>query len=218
MLPLLSSTRRDAEFRDVRFLPNSSVALLLDAVASKYSASNRPREYVAGTNTHRMQFGSAVCCVWHCTTRTAALGERRPCLNRTSRARAPLPLPPLLCRAFVKAREYVKRFGGAVSLTDAAALDELYDTLRHLSFVRESADGEITKVALHEYQIVALSNLNPATKEAARALIPTLDIFTDDEIGEMLVILRRATSRYGMTATDAAVTTAAAAATTISRT
>lgn len=45
------------------------------------------------------------------------------------------------------------RFGGAVSLSDAAAIDELYDTLRHLSFAREGDDGDIMKLALHEFQV-----------------------------------------------------------------
>lgn len=48
------------------------------------------------------------------------------------------------------------------------------------------------------FQIVALSNLNPASKEAARALVPKMDAFTDDEINEMLTVLRRATSKFGV--------------------
>jgi len=45
-----------------------------------------------------------------------------------------------------------------VELTDVAAIDELYTSLRSLEFVRESLDAEsgepvVTKVKLHEYQV-----------------------------------------------------------------
>lgn len=57
---------------------------------------------------------------------------------------------------FAKSRAYAGRFVGAVELTDVAAIDELFASLRSLEFVRESAedaDGESTRVRLHEYQV-----------------------------------------------------------------
>lgn len=45
-------------------------------------------------------------------------------------------------------------------------------------------------------QIVSLSNLNPGSVAAARSLIPSLIVFTDDEVGEMLSALRRSSAKY----------------------
>ena len=44
-------------------------------------------------------------------------------------------------------------------------------------------------------QILAFSNLNPGSVAAARALVPKLDGFSDEEITEVLVLLRRASAR-----------------------
>ena len=53
------------------------------------------------------------------------------------------------------------------------------------------------KVALHPYQVVALANLNPSTVGAARSLIPSLAAFGDDEIAQALLLLRRASAKFG---------------------
>ena len=44
-------------------------------------------------------------------------------------------------------------------------------------------------------QILAFSNLNPGSVAAARALVPKLDAFSDEEIGEVLLLLKRASAR-----------------------
>lgn len=51
-------------------------------------------------------------------------------------------------------------------------------------------------------QIVSLANLNPGTVAAARSLIPSLAPYSDEEVGEMLAVLRRASAKY--TGLDAA--------------
>lgn len=50
-----------ADFADVRFLPNSSVALIFDTVGAKYSATKRAPEYVASDRigTYSASVGSA---------------------------------------------------------------------------------------------------------------------------------------------------------------
>lgn len=108
---------------------------------------------------------------------------------------------------FSKARAYAGRFIGAVDISDVAAIDELFHALRALEFPREGggaggdeeeAGGEPVQphtVKLHEYQILAISNLNPPSVAAARALIPKLDGFSDDEINEILTTLRRSSAR-----------------------
>lgn len=98
---------------------------------------------------------------------------------------------------FTKAREYATRFVGAVEVTDVAAIDELFSSLRALEWAREgSAAGAAAPPArLHEYQILAFSNLNPGSVAAARALIPKLEPFSDEEIAEVLTLLRRTAAR-----------------------
>jgi len=151
-----------ADFDGAVFLPNSSIALLLQKIAEK------------------------------------KYGERAP------------------PEVFAKAKTYASAFGGAVELTDVAAIDELYTSLRSLEFVRESLDAEsgepvVTKVKLHEYQLVALSNLNPSSIAAARCLIPSLDSFSDDELSECLTLLRRASAKHQPGVADTAYQGAAAA-------
>lgn len=43
---------------------------------------------------------------------------------------------------------------------------------------------------------MALANLNPGTVLAARSLVPSLAIFNDEEVGEMLAILRRSSAKH----------------------
>jgi hypothetical protein len=50
---------------------------------------------------------------------------------------------------------------------------------------------------------VSLANLNPGTVAAARSLIPSLAPYSDEEVGEMLSVLRRASAKY--TGRDAAL-------------
>ena len=56
---------------------------------------------------------------------------------------------------FAKAREYASRFVGAVEITDSAAIDELFSSLRGLAWAREgTAEGEPAPAAtLHQYQV-----------------------------------------------------------------
>ena len=58
---------------------------------------------------------------------------------------------------FAKAREYASRFVGAVEITDSAAIDELFSSLRGLAWAREgTAEGEPAPAAtLHQYQVRA---------------------------------------------------------------
>ena len=98
---------------------------------------------------------------------------------------------------FAKAREYATRFVGAVEVTDVAAIDELFTALRALEWAREgsTAGAAAPPARLHDYQILAFSNLNPGSVAAARALIPKLEPFSDEEIAEVLTLLRRTAAR-----------------------
>ena len=115
---------------------------------------------------------------------------------------------------------------GAVQTRDPAAIDELFTGLRALAFSREGPDGEMTTEKLHQFevryflalyakgrkgvrrmrqvtrrcvfdlQVVVLANLNPSTTEAARALVPSISRFSDDEIAECLSLLRRSSTKF----------------------
>jgi hypothetical protein len=105
----------------------------------------------------------------------------------------------------VKARDYARKFSGAFAssgstfapLPSAALVDELNVSLSHLEFVRETSDGEIVKHRLHDYQIVALINLNPVSRDVATAVIPSLAAFTEEEMEDILRILKRASAKHG---------------------
>jgi hypothetical protein len=124
-----------ADFDGAVFLPNSSIALLLQKIAEKKYGERAPPEYVG------------------CQCEVL-------CAGRASRLQSP-SFPSIVlchCRVFAKAKTYASAFGGAVELTDVAAIDELYTSLRSLEFVREALDAEsgepvVTKVKLHEYQV-----------------------------------------------------------------
>ena len=45
-------------------------------------------------------------------------------------------------------------------------------------------------------QVVVLANLNPATVNAARGLVPSLSRFDDDEVADVLTLLRRSSTKY----------------------
>lgn len=111
-----------------------------------------------------------------------------------------LSLPPLPFRAFAAALEYAQTFGGVVAGASPAAVDDLIFNLRNVQFDHEDGAGGITKVALHEYEVVALCNLNPAGTAAAKALLPSLERFAEDEVGEILTLLRKAHTRAGVAA------------------
>lgn len=108
------------------------------------------------------------------------------------------PAPPRPARrSYAKALSYAQAHMGAVHLRDAAAIDDLFSSLRGLEWERVNEEtGEAGTARLHEYQIVALSNLNPGSVAAARSLIPSLIVFSDDEVGEMLSALRRSSAKY----------------------
>ena len=42
-----------------------------------------------------------------------------------------------------------------------------------------------------------LANLNPATVAAARGLVPSLSRFSDDEVYDVLALLRRSSTKLG---------------------
>lgn len=103
------------------------------------------------------------------------------------------------CRrsAFDQALQYAKKFKGAVKIQDPTAIDEILASLSALEFPRTQDDGSENRLRLHQYELTALTNLNPGTVTAAKSLIPSLDKFQDEEVEEMLKILRRASAKYG---------------------
>ena len=113
-------------------------------------------------------------------------------------AGAPPPSPALLPpprRAYAKSMSYAHANMGAVPLTDAIAIDEVYSSLARLTFDRfgDPEDKSLVtfKASLHNYQIVALSNLNPPSVAAAKSLIPSLGVaFMDDEVQQILDTMR----------------------------
>ena len=75
-------------------------------------------------------------------------------------------------------------------------MDQNKRALSSLKFDRETPDGSQIQIALHEYEIAALSNLNPEEVEEATALIPSLQTkFREDEIAEILTVVSRTTAR-----------------------
>lgn len=84
---------------------------------------------------------------------------------------------------------------GAVQLHDPAAVDDVFMSLRALTFPRED-EGESFTIKLHEFQIIALANLNPASLAATRALVPSMQVYSDEEVNEALAVLRRASGKY----------------------
>lgn len=108
--------------------------------------------------------------------------------------------PPFLsptCRVFAKAAEYATKFGGIVEASEFALVDEVYAQLSSMQFQRPGeAEGTVTNISIHQYEMVALANLNPASVAAARSVIPSLERFADAEIEEMLALLRRASAKY----------------------
>ena len=83
---------------------------------------------------------------------------------------------------------------------DQSALDDLKNALAALEFdQRDDVTGLMSKLKLDHYQIAALSNLAPTTVDAAQALLPSLTKrgFTEEEVEQMLAILRRAGSKTG---------------------
>lgn len=105
---------------------------------------------------------------------------------------------------------------GAVQILDPADIDAVFTKLKSFAFERADdggagGDGDddggggrvdraapvVRELRLRQYQVVALANLNPSTVAAARSLIPSLAPFTDEELGEMLAVLRGASAKYG---------------------
>lgn len=101
------------------------------------------------------------------------------------------------CRAFEKSLKYTQKFGGALQTQQPEAIDELFEGLGALEFLRETDDGDVKRLKLQSYEIVALTNLNPSTAAAAKSLIPSLEKLTDEELeSEVLKLLRRSSARY----------------------
>jgi len=50
---------------------------------------------------------------------------------------------------------------------------------------------------LASYEVVALTNLNPSTVSQAKALIPSLEIYADDELEEAIKLLRKSSMKGG---------------------
>lgn len=99
-------------------------------------------------------------------------------------------------RAFESALLYAKKFKGAVQIQDPAAIDEVFASLTALEFPRVKDDGSEERLRLHQFELTALTNLNPGTVAAAKSLVPSLEKFQDDEVEEMLKLLRRASAKY----------------------
>ncbi len=107
---------------------------------------------------------------------------------------------------FEKSLEYSKRFGGAVQTEDVTAIDELFHALQNIDFVRARDDGGEDRLKLHGYEIVALVNLNPGSTAAAKGLVPSLERLTDEELDEVLKLLRRSSARFTGLGLDQAAT------------
>jgi hypothetical protein len=45
--------------------------------------------------------------------------------------------------------------------------------------------------------VVALTNLNPTTVSQAKALIPSLEVYVDDELEEAIKLLRKSSMKGG---------------------
>ena len=101
--------------------------------------------------------------------------------------------------AFEKALAYASRFSGAISAPEQAAfvgmVGELEDALAQAQLVLRTEDGSDAREGLLPYESAALANLNPASPDAARQLVPTLERFTDESILDLLRAIKRVSMR-----------------------
>ena len=86
-----------------------------------------------------------------------------------------------------QAIEYATKFPSA----DNDNSSELTKELQNLEFVHvELETGETLSKKLNEWQAVSLCNLKPDSVDAAKALIPSLITYEDEDVEKMLAMLR----------------------------
>ena len=132
---------------------------------------------------------------------------------------------PRVNEAFDRALQFSGRFGGALQGRTMEDIDVLFEGLSILMFtvpvgkktderggfqsssfgVDDEMNGGIAAAAevltvrrpLESYEVVALTNLNPTTVSQAKALIPSLEVYVDDELEEAIKLLRKSSMKGG---------------------
>jgi hypothetical protein len=131
---------------------------------------------------------------------------------------------PRVNEAFDRALQFSGRFGGALQGRTMEDIDVLFEGLSVLMFTvptgkkaderrgfqsSSAADDELNgginaaaevlteRRSLASYEIVALTNLNPSTVSQAKALIPSLEVYIDDELEEAIKLLRKSSLKGG---------------------
>lgn len=164
---------------ETRFLSNSTVSMLLAKVASQKYGDNKSKPKVfEQASEYAARFAGAVD-----LTDVAAVDELFTALTNLEFVRETTADDGTVSVTKQKLHSYQVRSAPGLLIAGSAYAGCLL--LSPLSAV----------APVLALQIVALSNLNPPSVEVARSLIPSLEVLSDDEIGEALAILRRASAR-----------------------
>jgi hypothetical protein len=123
--------------------------------------------------------------------------------------------------SFERTFAYVSRFPGAIPSPTLESEGALLDKLAHAELALqggggggmgggeeggdegggggegEGAGGDETRQALHQFEVVALMNLNPDSVAAARNLLPSLERFSNEALEEVVAALRKSVASSG---------------------
>ncbi|CAE7270740.1 polr2d [Symbiodinium sp. KB8] len=86
---------------------------------------------------------------------------------------------------FTKAHSFCKKFGGIQGADAEAVVEALRPTLAGLVFDLHDAEGAHER-RLSDFELVSLMNLRPTTVDMTRAVLPSLNDLSDDDIAGIL--------------------------------